>query len=170
MAPKGLDVRPTSDRLKQTLFDIIGMEVSGGIMLDVFAGTGAIGIEALSRGAAEIVLIEREKDVCRLIQRNLAVCGIHSGYRLLQQEVFAAMRRLGREAFQADVIFLDPPYNWEPYDDLLEIIFRAGLAKTKARVIVEHHRKADMPTEANGYRCVRTVRQSDKCLSFYAGG
>ncbi len=168
LAPKGLELRPTSDRLKQTLFDILGVEVSDGIMLDVFAGTGAIGIEALSRGAREIIFIERDKGNCLLIQKNLELCGITSGYRLLQQDVFAALRRLGREGLSADTIFLDPPYNWELYDDVLETIFRAGLAKPTSRVIVEHHRKAELPSESDGYRCVRTVRQSDKCLSFYA--
>jgi len=166
--PAGLDIRPTGDRLKQTLFDILGPDVSGRTVIDAFAGSGAIGLEALSRGAREIIFIESGKESCRLIRRNLELCGVASGYRLLEQDVFAALRYLGREGHWAHVIFLDPPYDWEPYEDLLKTIFRFGLAREVTRVVIEHHRRAILPEEGSGYRCARRVRQSDKCLSFFS--
>ena len=166
-APKGIDLRPTGDRLKETLFDILGAGAEGAVVLDVFAGTGSIGLEALSRGAREVVFIESNPKAARLIRQNLAICGISSGFRLVNQDAFSALRLLGREDFTADVVFLDPPYEFEPYDDLLDIIFRRGIAGESSRCIVEHHSKAPIPEAGPGYQRTRVVRQSDKCLSFY---
>jgi 16S rRNA (guanine(966)-N(2))-methyltransferase RsmD len=165
--PRGADLRPTSDRLKETLFDILGPEVIGSVFLDVFAGTGAIGLEGLSRGAREVVFIESSREAARLIRRNIELCGVTSGCRLLQGNVFTSLRTLAREGLRADIAFLDPPYHWGPYRDLLVTLFQVGIAMQGSRVVLEHHRKAALPESEPGFRCVRTVRQSDKCLSFY---
>jgi 16S rRNA (guanine(966)-N(2))-methyltransferase RsmD len=166
--PVGLDVRPTSDRLKETLFDILGPWVQDRIFLDVFAGTGAIGIEAISRGAREAVFIEQSREGCSLIRRNLSMCGITTAYTLIQQEAFAALRRLARQGFVADVIFMDPPYRWQPYADLLEVVFLMSPAVKGTKVIVEHQRKSDLPESGPGYLRSRIVRQGDHSLSFYS--
>ncbi len=165
--PRGTDLRPTSDRLKESLFNIIGLSVSGSIVADIFAGTGAIGLEALSRNAEEVVFIESNREAAQLIRQNAALCGVASGYRILQADVFTSLRTLAREGFTADIAFLDPPYHWGPYEDLIETLFSAGIAGSGSRVVVEHHRKAALPESGPGFRLVRTVRQSDKCLSFY---
>jgi 16S rRNA (guanine(966)-N(2))-methyltransferase RsmD len=165
--PRGLDVRPTSDRLRETLFDIIAGRTDGSVMVDVFAGTGAVGLEALSRGAREVVFIESAKEGCRLIQENLATLGIGSGYRLIQQDVYAALRHLARQGFKADLVFMDPPYQWGTYRDLLSTVFGKGIAAEPSIVILEHHCKADLPESGEGFRRFRVVSQSDKCLSFY---
>ena len=165
--PDGLELRPTADRLKESLFNILAPVIPGAVVLDAFGGTGAIGIEALSRGAREIVFIECSTTSCRLIRKNLELCGIRSGYRLLQQDVFMAMRSLAREGFQANVLFFDPPYDWKPYGDLLGIVFQKGLLRPPFRVVVEHQRKAVLPESGEGYHRARVVRQGDHCLSFY---
>jgi 16S rRNA (guanine966-N2)-methyltransferase len=165
--PEGMDLRPTSDRLKQTLFNILGSRVMGAAILDVFAGSGAIGIEGLSRGARVAVFIDSDRAAVRLIRQNVALCGITSGCRILHGDVFAQLRMLGREGFKADIIFFDPPYEWGPYRDLVEAPFKAGLACGESMVIIEHHRKAVLPDNGPGYRRARTVEQSDKRLSFY---
>lgn len=165
--PKGTALRPTGDRFRETLFDILGPGVEGSVVLDAFAGTGAVGLEALSRGAREVVFIESSPEASRLIRQNLAICGVSSGYRLLHQDAFSALRLLGREGFTADMSFLDPPYEWEPYRDLLDIIFRMGIARGSSQCILEHHSKAPLPDGGRGYRRSRIVCQSDKCLSFY---
>lgn len=167
-SPRGAELRPTGDRLKETLFNILAPRVGGAVVLDVFAGSGAIGIEAISRGAREVVFIEAGIFACRLIRANLELCGIAAGYRVLQGEAFRTLRSLGREGFGADIIYLDPPYDWEPYKDLLEVIFGGGLAAGESCVIVEHHRAADLPDEGDGYRLFRKVRQGNQCLSFYS--
>ncbi len=165
--PDGTDIRPTGDRLKETLFNILGTRVAGAVLLDVFGGTGAIGIEALSRGAREVVFIESTAAGSRLIRQNLDLCSVKGGYRLLQQDVFTALRSLARQGFRADIVFFDPPYNWKPYGDLIEIIFKKGLVSHACRVVIEHHRKADLPESGDGYSRSRVVRQGDHCLSFY---
>jgi 16S rRNA (guanine966-N2)-methyltransferase len=165
--PGDLGLRPTGDRLKESLFSILKPDIEGAVMLDAFGGTGAIGIEALSRGAEEAVFIENSAAGNRLIRKNLSLCRIESGYRILQLDIFRAMRSLAREGFKADIAFLDPPYDWTPYRDLLEIIFKRDLLTEQSRVVIEHHRKAAVPESGDGYRRTRVVRQGDHCLSFY---
>ena len=136
-------------------------------MLDVFAGTGAIGLEAISRGAREVVFVEDSREGCALIRKNLELCAVADGYRLIQRDAFAALRQLAREEFRADIVFLDPPYRWQAYADLVAIIFGLGLAHAETRVVFEHHLKADLPRDGPGCRRHRVVRQGDHCLSFY---
>ena len=168
--PAGMDVRPTGDRLKETLFSILGPRVTGSIVLDVFGGSGAIGIEALSRGAQEVVFIESTPAGERLIRQNLERCKIQTGYRVLRQDVFPALRFLARQGFRANIIFFDPPYNWKLYRDLVEIVFEKGLVAPPFCVVIEHHRKADLPESGEHYHRSRIVRQGDHCLSFYESG
>lgn len=165
--PDATELRPTGDRLKETLFNILGPKIDGAVVLDVFGGTGAIGIEALSRGARDCVFIENSEAAARLILHNLRLCGIQSGYRLIQQDVFRALRFFARQGFRADLAFFDPPYKWEPYRDLLEITFDRHLLLPQGRAIIEHQRKASLPDSGDSYRRIRVVRQGDHCLSFY---
>jgi 16S rRNA (guanine(966)-N(2))-methyltransferase RsmD len=165
--PDSTELRPTGDRLKETLFNIIGARVADAVVLDVFGGTGAIGIEALSRGARECVFIESAEAAHRLILQNLRLCGIESGWRILQEDVFRALRFLARQGFKADLAFFDPPYQWEPYGDLMEIAFSRQLLSARGRAVIEHHRKASLPESGDFYRRARVVRQGDHCLSFY---
>jgi 16S rRNA (guanine966-N2)-methyltransferase len=166
--PDNWDIRPTGDRLKETLFDILGHGVRDAIMLDVFGGTGAIGIEALSRGAREVLFIENSSTGQRLIQQNLHLCRIESGYRILPQDVFMALRLLVRQGFNVDIAFFDPPYDWEPYEDLLELTFARELLRRDGRAVIEHHRKSQLPESGKAYQRLRVVRQGDHCLSFYS--
>jgi 16S rRNA (guanine(966)-N(2))-methyltransferase RsmD len=166
--PRGRELRPTSDRLKETLFNILGPGIQGAAVLDAFAGTGAIGLEALSRGAQAVVFIESDREAVRLIRKNLQWCGVTSGYQILQEDVFTSLRSLARSGFQADIAFLDPPYRWGPYRDLLATLFQTGIASAETRVVLEHHRKTALPDSDPEFSCIRIVSQSDKCLSFYS--
>lgn len=165
--PQQAGLRPTGDRLKETLFNILGPDIADSVVLDVFAGAGAIGIEALSRGAGEVVFIENGGEGRRLIRENLELCGVGRGYRIIEQDVFMALRTLARRQFRADIVFFDPPYDWKPYRDLLDILFKKELVTGSSRVVIEHHRKADLPDTAEEYVRSRVVRQGDHCLSFY---
>ena len=166
--PEGMELRPTGDRLKETLFNIIGPKISNTVFLDVFGGTGGIGIEALSRGAREVVFIESSEPGRRLIAHNLKLCRIESGYRIVKEDVFTALRFLARQGVRADIAFFDPPYDWMPYRDLLEIIFHRELLSQTGIAVIEHHRKASLPEAEEWYGRSRVVRQGDHCLSFYA--
>jgi 16S rRNA (guanine966-N2)-methyltransferase len=165
--PDGLELRPTGDRLKESLFNILGAGIAGATVVDAFGGTGAIGIEALSRSAGETVFIESAETAVRLIRKNLKLCGIEKGYRIMEQDVFMALRSLARQGFKANIVFFDPPYDWKPYADLLEIVFVRGLIAHPSRVVIEHYRKALLPDSGVGYRRSRIVSQGDHCLSFY---
>jgi 16S rRNA (guanine966-N2)-methyltransferase len=165
--PSGLELRPTGDRLKESLFNILGPGIAGSVFLDAFGGTGAIGIEAISRGASEVVFIESNAGGHRLIQKNLDLCGIQSGCRIIQREIFISLRTLARQGFKANIVFFDPPYDWQPYRDLLDLVFKKGLLLQPSRVVIEHHLKADLPESGEGYCRSRVVRQGDHCLSFY---
>jgi 16S rRNA (guanine966-N2)-methyltransferase len=165
--PEGLELRPTGDRLKESLFNILGPRLAGVSMLDVFSGTGAIGIEALSRGASEAVFIESSEAAVRLIQKNLKTCGIGKGYRIVEQDAFTALRALARQGFKANIVFFDPPYDWKLYADLLGIVFSKNLLSPPSQVVIEHYRKAVLPVTGDGYRQSRVVSQGDHCLSFY---
>jgi 16S rRNA (guanine(966)-N(2))-methyltransferase RsmD len=137
------------------------------VFLDAFSGTGSIGIEALSRGAQKVVFIENGKEGASLIRRNLELCGITNGFRLLLQDIFPALRALGRERFSADTVYLDPPYDWRPYKDLIDTLVAVSIVGPSSRVILEHHRRSNIPEVGAGYRVTRRIRQGDNCLSFY---
>jgi 16S rRNA (guanine966-N2)-methyltransferase len=168
--PEGMELRPTGDRLKETVFNILGPDISSAVVLDVFGGTGAIGIEALSRGAREVTFIENSPAAHRLILKNLQLCGIETGYHIMEQDVFMALRLLARQGFCAHIAFFDPPYDWRPYNDLLEITFERRLLQPNGRAVIEHYRKASLSDAGKLYRRSRVLRQGDHCLSFYEYG
>jgi len=166
--PKGTDLRPTGDRLKETLFNILNPSISGAVFFDFFSGTGSIGIEALSRGADRAIFVERDSAAVTLIRYNLRLCGIEEGFSIIQDDVFTTLRFLVREGNRADIIFFDPPYDWQYYNDLLKLVFLPDLVSLQTRVVIEHTRKADLPESGGGYRRYRIVRQGDSCLSLYS--
>lgn len=162
-----MEIRPTGDRLKESLFNILGPRTAGAVMLDVFGGTGSIGIEAISRGADEVAFIESSSAAQKLILRNIKSCGIEGGYRLISQDAFTALRAMIRKGFHPDIVFFDPPYDFKPYADLLGLAFDKRLLSPGGRAIIEHHRKALLPESGAMYAKTRVVRQGDHCLSFY---
>jgi 16S rRNA (guanine966-N2)-methyltransferase len=169
---KGLALRPTSDRLRETLFNVLGPNVSGARFLDLFAGTGAIGIEALSRGATEVVFIENHPPAAVLIRRNLDSLGVRSGVTVLAVDALRGLEMLTSRLKGAgagfDYIFLDPPYAAaEDYVRVLEFLGSADLLAPGGVVVAEHRRNFDLPEEAGALRRVRILRQGDAGLSFY---
>jgi 16S rRNA (guanine966-N2)-methyltransferase len=171
---KGLALRPTSDRLRETLFNVLGPSVSGARFLDLFAGTGAIGIEALSRGATEVVFIENHPPAATLIRRNLDSLGIHSGFTVLAADALRGLEKLASRQKGTgpgfDYIFLDPPYAAaEDYARVLKFLGSTDLLSSGGIVVAEHRRSFDLPEEAGALRRVRILRQGGAALSFYRG-
>jgi 16S rRNA (guanine966-N2)-methyltransferase len=169
---KGLALRPTSDRLRETLFNVLGSNVSGARFLDLFAGTGAIGIEALSRGAAEVVFIENHPPAAALIRRNLDSLDVRSGVTVLAVDVHRGLETLTSRQKEAelgfDYVFLDPPYAaTEDYASVLRFLGSANLLVSSGIVIAEHRRNFDLPETAGALRRVRVLKQGDAALSFY---
>jgi 16S rRNA (guanine(966)-N(2))-methyltransferase RsmD len=172
---KGLALRPTSDRLRETLFNVLTPNISGARFADLFAGTGAIGIEALSRGAAEVLFIENHAPAAALIRKNLDSLGIRSGFTVLPADVLrglemVASRMKGAES-KFDFIFLDPPYAAAAdYERVLAFLGSADLLAPAGMVIAEHRRKFDLPEKAAALRRFRVLKQGDAALSFYRRG
>lgn len=169
---KGLALRPTSDRLRETLFDVLGPKVAGSRFLDLFAGTGAIGIEALSRGAAEAVFVEHHAPAAALIRRNLESLDIGNGATVLAVDALRGMAMLAaREKTRIsgfNYIFLDPPYAAaNAYARVLESLGSRNLLAPGGVVIAEHRRSFELPEEAGVFERYRVLQQGDAALSFY---
>jgi 16S rRNA (guanine966-N2)-methyltransferase len=170
VAPKGRDTRPTSDRLRETLFNVIAPRIEGTVFVDLYAGSGAVGIEALSRGASEAVFVEHADAALKTIRTNLAVLGIRGGYALESRPVAAALNRLAASGRVADVIFLDPPYeSANEYEMALGLLGRecSDLLAAGAIVIAEHAKKNDLLDQYGRLSRYRILKQGDAALSFY---
>ena len=169
---KGLALRPTSDRLRETLFNILGPGVVGSRFLDVFAGTGAVGIEALSRSAAHVTFIENHAPAAKLIRQNLDSLQITTGYTILAADALTALQKLAARHTPStppfDFVFVDPPYaNHIDYARTLEFLATANFLAPDALVIFEHHHKFQLPEQFDHLRRTRVLKQGDATLSFY---
>jgi 16S rRNA (guanine966-N2)-methyltransferase len=172
---RGVDVRPTSDRLRETLFNVLTAgnptALEGSVWLDLFAGTGAVGIEALSRGARQVYFVETSAAATKLIEQNLQSLGIVEGYRILRDELSAAIWRLQREHVAADVAFLDPPYRMQnAYGETLLALANSSLVWAMSLVVAEHEKKFDPDQEFGSLGKVRKLIQGNAALSFYRIG
>ena len=169
---KGLALRPTSDRLRETLFNVLGADMAGSRFLDLFAGTGAIGIEALSRGASEVVFVENHAPAAALIRRNLESLGIRKGAMVLATEVVRGLEKLASKestkGSRFDYVFLDPPYAAaRDYARVLESLGSGNLLAPGGVVIAEHRRSFALPEVVGALQCYRVLKQGDAALSFY---
>jgi 16S rRNA (guanine966-N2)-methyltransferase len=167
---KGQALRPTSDRLRETLFNVLGDDVEGARFVDVFAGTGAVGIEALSRGAREAVFIENHGPAAALIRQNLDSLGIRSGATVLPLDALRGLERLDAQQQSTkpgyDFVFVDPPYaEAEQYARVLRFLGGSTMLALGARVIVEHRRDFTLP-ESGRLQTTRSLKQGDAVLSF----
>ena len=167
-SPPSMQVRPTSDRLRETLFNVIAPRIHGVRFLDLCAGSGAVGIEALSRGAAWATFVDRSRKMCGLIESNLDLCRIPED----QTEVVNSTaedflkQNASRHLSSWDIIFFDPPYA-NDYVDVLRLIAENRLLSEEGVVIAEHHHKKELPAVIGRLTQTRVLKQGDSALSFY---
>jgi 16S rRNA (guanine966-N2)-methyltransferase len=167
-APKGLDTRPTGARVRQTLFDILAPMLSGCRFLDAFAGAGAVGLEALSRGAAVVVLVDAAADAVAALRANAAAVAVAGGeVRIVRQDARTALDAFADARERFDVVYLDPPYASDLYEPALERAGRAGLLAEDGVVVAEHFHKRALPERIGTLARSREVRVGDHRLSFY---
>ncbi len=199
-SPPGLATRPTSDRLRETLFNVLSPRIMGAAFLDLYAGSGAVGIEALSRGAAQAEFVERAPEALAVLRANLDRLGLTAGFQIYSGSVAAWLRRfdpgaaLGRKAGRAlertpghepqrplapafDVVFLDPPYDAaQEYASTLGLLGggAAHIMSPGAVVIAEHGRQGSrknyLEDRYGGLERTRLLEQGDAALSFYSAG
>ena len=185
--PTGLSTRPTSDRLRETLFNVLaprinGVSAGGGVsFLDLYAGSGAVGLEALSRGAARVTFVERSPAALKVLRRNLERLGIESGIAVREQSVAAFLRAAAKASAKSnhegvanpgryEVVYLDPPYDAaQEYAATLGMLGEApGILAPGALVIAEHRRKQSLEDLYGSLKRARLLEQGDAALSFYA--
>jgi 16S rRNA (guanine(966)-N(2))-methyltransferase RsmD len=176
-APPGLATRPSSDRLRETLFNVIAAQIEGAVFLDLYAGSGAVGLEALSRGAAQVEFVERAAAALKVLRGNLERLGVGEGFRVHAAAVAATLRRMvaasetGHQATKFDLVFLDPPWDAaEEYAATLGLLggSAAGLLDAGAVVIAEHRKKERLEDRYGSLERTRLLEQGDAALSFYA--
>jgi 16S rRNA (guanine966-N2)-methyltransferase len=170
-APAGLATRPTSDRLRETLFNVLAPRIENAAFLDLYAGSGAVGIEAISRGAARVVFVETSPPALAALRGNLAKLGIRDRFRIHSGSVAAFLRR-GRlgEAVRFDLVYLDPP--WDDAEEYAAALALLGdparnLVEAEAMVIAEHRRKHTLDERYGNLKRARVLEQGDATLSFF---
>jgi 16S rRNA (guanine(966)-N(2))-methyltransferase RsmD len=169
-APSGMATRPSSDRLRETLFNVLSPRIQDAAFLDLYAGSGAVGIEALSRGAARVAFVERAPAALRALRGNLDKLGITGGFRIDSSSVAAAMKHLSKENQRFDLVFLDPP--WDAVTEYAATLgslgsSACGLLTDGALVIAEHRRKERLEERYGALERSRLLEQGDAALSFF---
>jgi len=174
-APRGSGTRPTSDRLRETLFNILATRIAGCYFVDLYAGTGAVGIEAISRGAEHVWFAEKAEPALAAIRANLSALQIVQGFTVEERGTGALLKRLAKGAEKTgavlDLIYLDPPWDAEPeYEKTLQLLGSArgrGMLAPGAMVVAEHSSKAVLMERYGELAQTRTLKQGDAALSFY---
>jgi 16S rRNA (guanine966-N2)-methyltransferase len=170
-APRGLKTRPTSDRLRETLFNVLAQRIGGARFVDLYAGSGAVGIEAISRDAEFVWFAESAAPALKTIRENLASLEIADGYQIDSKGAMSLLESLARNSVTVDLIFLDPPYEDEKeYSRALNYLGMEGarILAEDARVIAEHRAKLDLSESYGALERMRVLKQGDAALSFYA--
>lgn len=168
---KGGKLRPTSEQLRETLFDVLGPSVAGSSFVDAYAGSGAVGLEALSRGASEVVFIEHHRPAADLIRKNLASLKIDSAFNLMTCSVLTGIERLEQDGEHFDFVFLDPPYDEiKEYHRALRQLGRSPLILPTSLVIAEHSRFCVLEESYGALHRTRLIRHGDAQLAFYRQG
>ncbi|HKY34188.1 MAG TPA: 16S rRNA (guanine(966)-N(2))-methyltransferase RsmD [Candidatus Polarisedimenticolia bacterium] len=168
LTPRGDRIRPTGDRVREALFDILGDRIRGAVFLDAYAGTGAVGVEALSRGAGFAVFVERDPEAVELIRRNLDSLRESAGRaRLIGRDLAAAVALLETEGVRFDVVYLDPPWSGGELDRGLRLI-GTGRILSHAAVVVAEHDAASEPPGGGALKLLRTRSYGRAGLTFYA--
>jgi len=161
-------LRPTSDRLRETLFNILGAEIEESLFVDVCAGTGAMGIEALSRGAREAVFIEADPRGAKLIRKNLEALGVGRGVQVLEADAVAGLKKLSAKHLLADFFYIDPPYEMDAkLLEILEYLDESHLIAPRGLAMVEHRRNMELPERFERLERMRLLEQGDASVSFY---
>jgi 16S rRNA (guanine(966)-N(2))-methyltransferase RsmD len=171
----GTDTRPTSDRLRETLFNVLTAgnpsALEATLWLDVYAGTGAVGIEALSRGAHAVTFIDSSPAAAKTIRENLNALAIEEGFEVLEHEALRALRQLDSQALGCDYVFLDPPYRESTeYEETLGFLSQSKILKSTSVVIAEHDKRFDPGEGVGSLTRYRKLVQGDSGLSFYRRG
>ena len=160
--PEGMDIRPTTDNVKESVFNILQFDIEGRRVLDLFAGTGQLGIECLSRGAREAVFIDADRDAVKIVKENLKTCGFSAP--VLQQDALSFLNNCGK----FDLVFIDPPYDAGLYEPVLEKINSVDILSDGGIILCESRRETVLPEMRRPYYKKKEYRYGRVKLSLYA--
>ena len=166
IAPEGSNTRPTSDRIKETLFNIISFDMPECQFLDLFSGSGGIGIEALSRGAQKVVMVEHNQEALTCIYKNLEKTRLQDSARVYNIDIYTALQKLGQNNEKFDVIFMDPPYKMEGIPKIFEYIKKYELLNETGYIILERA-TTNKSLELEGYVLIKEKIYKTTTLSFF---
>ena len=165
--PSSGHIRPTADRVRETIFNMLGQFLDGQAVLDLYAGTGALGLEALSRGAGRVVLVDQDREAQALCRLNTDALGFAAQVSILAQPVARAVETLGKKGERFELIFADPPYAARVVETVLEAVAASGVAAPGGMVVVEHDKREDSPEAHAGLTRDDQRRFGDTLVSFY---
>lgn len=163
----GKETRPTADRVKESVFNIISGFVAGARVLDLYSGTGNLGIEALSRGAVFSLFVEKSRESILTIKHNLLHTKLSEKSSVMAMDVFTALDKLSKESRKFDIIFLDPPYNKNLVEKTLKCLVESDIIEQDGIIIAEHDLKDEVPQEAGHLKRFRYQKYGDTAVSFY---
>ena len=166
IAPDGSNTRPTVDRIKETLFNMINFDIPGCLFLDLFSGSGAIGIEALSRGAKKVVMVERQAEAIACIRKNLEKTRLQEGAIVYNIDIYTALQKINQNHEKFDIIFMDPPYQMEGLPKIFEDIKQYELLSETGYIILERATTTE-PLSFEGYTLIKEKTYKTTTLSFF---
>jgi len=164
---EGLAIRPTSDRLRETLFNILAPRIEDATFLDICAGSGAVGIEALSRGARHVTFIESSRRAIGIIEANLSHCQIDNGVSVVNRDALTALKYFARRERRFDLCYFDPPYSTDLYSPVMWLLARHNLVETGGIVAVEHSKTLEMKQPFGRLIPFREIRQGETQVMMY---
>ncbi len=172
VAPKGWKTRPTSDRLRETLFNVLAPRIEGAVFADLFAGTGAVGMEALSRGARQVYFAENARSPLAALRANLEKLAIPAeedmGATVESAGTLPLLRRLLKQGIHLDLVFMDPPYSDQvAYEGTLEFLAEQPILSADALVVAEHSRRQALPEAIGCLQAFRKIEQGEAALTFF---
>jgi len=162
-----LSVRPPSGKLRECFFDIVGERIVGAHFLDICAGSGSMGIEALSRGAGQVTFVEKSTRALAVLRKNLSLCGPESGARVVAGDLFRELPRLARSNVPFELVYFDPPYFADLYERALALIAAQRLLAPGGTLATHHFKKTLLPENVDALVRLRVVAHGDARLSFY---
>ncbi len=165
--PKGMKTRPTADRVKESVFGILGGKIEDSVVLDLFSGSGALGLEALSRGAAIATLVDKSAESVKIIKENAELTKMDSVAKICREDVFQAVKRLANDKAVFDLIFCDPPYNLGLAPKAVQALDACDLLSERGVLVLEHSRHENLPGELKRIAAYRSEFYGETVVSFF---
>ncbi|QAY65560.1 16S rRNA (guanine(966)-N(2))-methyltransferase RsmD [Paenibacillus protaetiae] len=166
-AVPGMNTRPTTDKVKEAIFSMIGPYFEGGYALDLFAGTGGLGIEAWSRGIERVIFIDKEKISIDVVRANVQAAGMSDFAQIFRNDAERALKALSKRGVRFRLVFLDPPYRIVSMDELMGEMIALDLLEDQAIIVVEHDAAHEYPEHIEGFTRLRAAKYGDTAVSVY---